>query len=317
MKTIVYSLFAFSEVHCGIGQGLSDIDLPTARHAVSGHPVIPGSSLKGVLKCEYDQSNPEAVALFGSSADGEDGVSLDTKKTTASAISVNDSLLVALPVRSYYGTFAYLASPYTLENLKRQICNSDSSLKEKFASLEIPLFQNTPKIKSSATSVYRSGVTETSCLLEPVQNSNPSLLLEELDLVVDQSLTEKTTQIAAILAEIFFKDEGEKQSFMQRFAIVDDNILNFFCETALPVSPHITIDKNTGTVADGSLWYEEYIPSMSLFCGTISVDNSFAGGKETDEDLCRYLTTAKKTLNIQIGGRATIGKGFVSLTYHV
>ena len=49
----IFTLRSLSPVHCGVGQGLNDIDLPTARNSVSGHPIVPASSIKGVLKDEF------------------------------------------------------------------------------------------------------------------------------------------------------------------------------------------------------------------------------------------------------------------------
>jgi len=61
METRMFTLKTRSGLHCGIGQGLSDIDLPTAKESVSGYPLVPGSSLKGVLRdrFESDDANKE------------------------------------------------------------------------------------------------------------------------------------------------------------------------------------------------------------------------------------------------------------------
>ena len=42
MKSMLFSIRALSPIHCGIGQGTNDIDLPTARHPVSIPSCIPG-----------------------------------------------------------------------------------------------------------------------------------------------------------------------------------------------------------------------------------------------------------------------------------
>ena len=114
----IFTLRSLSPVHCGVGQGLNDIDLPTARNIISGHPIVPASSIKGVLKDEFlnnglgkktgDNNWKEKVqSLFG-----------DDLSEFASSISVGDANLLALPVRSFFGTFAYLASPYSIQQLK-------------------------------------------------------------------------------------------------------------------------------------------------------------------------------------------------------
>ena len=304
MKTVLYSLYAFSVIHCVIGQGLNDIDLPVARHPVSGHPVIPGSSIKGVLKCLSDQTSEEMKALFG--ADGK-----DNQNTFASAISINDAQLLALPIRSYYGTFAYIASSYTLENLKRQIQRSDYARKDAFSSLKIPALR---AVEKNAL-IYKASVTSSSILYKP--EASKKILLEELDLAIEESSMGDTNRWADCIADLFYTEDEDKELFKKRFAVVDDNVLNFFCETALPVSPHIAIDQKTGIVKPGALWYEEYIPSLSLFTGTIGIDRGYTKETDnfTDEQLYQALIHNGNPVNIQLGGKSTTGKGLVSILY--
>ena len=56
---------ALTPVHPGTGQDSSSvIDLPVAREAATGFPVIPASSLKGVLRDGRDDE--QSNRLFGS-----------------------------------------------------------------------------------------------------------------------------------------------------------------------------------------------------------------------------------------------------------
>lgn len=299
----MFTIRALSSIHCGIGQGLNDIDLPTARNSVSGHPLIPGSSLKGVLKDEFTQGEtgknsgkPDweelALSLFG--GDGSDEF--------ASAISVGDANLLALPVRSFFGTFAFLVSPYTLQQLKT-LCMRTG--KEK----------NLPGIPATGLSEnsghYKVQLPETS-LLE--QTGTSTILLEEMDLLIDAD-RHSATQWADIVAPLFFFDEEGRDLFKKRFAIVDDNVLNFLCDSALPVDARIAIDHETGTVKSSALWYEETVPAESLFVGHIGIDRSYNSAKKaTAEDLKGFLVSPG-TIDCQIGGKATTGKGFVLMNF--
>ncbi|WP_419780211.1 type III-B CRISPR module RAMP protein Cmr4 [Maridesulfovibrio sp.] len=302
MINLTIAIRTLSPLHCGIGVGMNDIDLPVARHKVSGHPVIPGSTIKGVLKDEYlkgktsqDITDRGAVkAIFGDPAKGN---------SFASAISIEDGLLVALPVRSYFGTFGYLASPYTLQQLKKALVRS--GVKEGLPAL--PAVSGIDPSKNS----YRVLLTKDSLL---VQGGN--VLLEEMDLSVEKGSADDW---AAYIAEYFCESEEDKEVFIKRFAIVDDNVLNFLCDTALPVDARIAIDKDLGTVKNGALWYEESVPPEALFMSVAGMDRSYRSGKDvkslTDSELLEVFTGNEpvKELYVQMGGKATTGKGFVAV----
>jgi CRISPR-associated protein Cmr4 len=96
---------ALTPVHPGTGQDSSSvIDLPVAREAATGFPVIPASSLKGVLR--DGRSDEAANKIFGS---------LDQM----GELTLTDARLLLLPVRSYVGTFALITCPLVLQRLER------------------------------------------------------------------------------------------------------------------------------------------------------------------------------------------------------
>jgi CRISPR-associated protein Cmr4 len=101
------------------------------------------------------------------------------------------------------------------------------------------------------------------------------------------------------------------------------------------------IDDFTGTVATGALWYEEYLPTDSIlysivFAGPVYKEKEEEKGKfkvdENDTEDKKALDSgrvkteieAQKMMNffknnlpsvLQIGGNATIGKGFVRAVF--
>jgi CRISPR-associated protein Cmr4 len=92
--------------------------LPTARYKATGIPFVPGSSIKGVLRDArrtVDRHKTEAV--FGPS---------DDPAAHAGTLVVGDARLLALPVRSFRGTFAWTTSPLLLTLAKRDL--EDDSL---------------------------------------------------------------------------------------------------------------------------------------------------------------------------------------------
>lgn len=301
MLNLFGAIRTLSPLHCGVGTGMNDIDLPVAKSKVSGHPLIPASSLKGVLKDKlFNSEDLRTVALFGSDKPEK------KEDLFASAISIGDATLLALPVRSYHGTFAYLASPYTLEQFRKGLNRSG----RKNGCPNIPTELGLKEKDES----YRAMVTHGSLLKAggSLAKDGDTVLLEELELVVDPKGAEEW---AEHIADLYCSEADEKELFKKRFAIVDDNILNFLCETALPVDAHIRISEKTGTVEQGALWYEETVPPESLFFAVIGVDGSFM--PETamgPEELVNVLLSEQgPELFLQVGGKNTTGKGMVSV----
>ena len=292
----LYTLRALSPLHCGVGQGVNDIDLPTARNKLSGHPLVPASSLKGVLKDGFkskykddDSWQSDCVALFGGESSSEH----------ASAISIGDANMLALTVRSFFGTYAYLASPYTLLQVKNLYARTQQPV-----SIALPTMGLDKNTESYHVMVCKGSLLS--------QTENNRVLLEELDLLVD---SQNADDWADLIAPLYFSDEEGQAIFKKRFAIVDDNALNFLCETSLPVDARIAIDEETGTVKNGALWYEETVPLESLFIGNISVDRShYSNVKKTDEQLTQFLVNQRNII-CQVGGKSTTGKGAVEITF--
>jgi CRISPR-associated protein Cmr4 len=66
MKPNLFYLHALSALHCGTGQAAGVIDLPIARDRASNLPLVPGSSLRGVLRDNFAGKDDQLEnALFG------------------------------------------------------------------------------------------------------------------------------------------------------------------------------------------------------------------------------------------------------------
>lgn len=120
---------ALTPVHSGTGQSSAGvIDLPIAREGATGFPMLPGSSIKGVLR--QGREDDEAQRLFGS---------LDA----AGRLTFTDARLLCLPVRSYRGTFAYATCPLVLSRLRRDL----AALGHPLALPEVPeVAENTAQV---------------------------------------------------------------------------------------------------------------------------------------------------------------------------
>lgn len=296
MKTKTYTIKTRSGLHCGIGQGVSDIDLPTAKETVSGHPLIPGSSLKGVLRDYFDNNSEIFITAFGQGS--------SDRIDFAAALGFTDARLICLPVRAYFGTFAYMTSPYVL-NLLKTILQEDGMN-------DLPGLPNYPAMVE--TDNYRASLPVVSALRAGERLSN-KLLLEDLDLLLDEDST-LADAWADVIAKLVFGDDTEGQDlFKKHFAIADDNVLAFFCETALPVATHTRIGAN-GVVDPGALWYEEFVPPEAIFAGKIYSENSKNENKPelNAAQLIDFVCT--RPINCQVGGNATAGRGLITITFN-
>jgi CRISPR-associated protein Cmr4 len=294
MKMKLYTILTRSGLHCGIGQGLSDIDLPTAKESVTGYPFIPGSSLKGVLRDRFDDKSDAFQAAFGPDPNNAGDF--------ASALSFSDARLVCLPVRSWFGTFAYMTSPASLSLLRRLLAEHHGT----------PTLPGLP-VFPSKTETYHAALPDGSKLVSQGRLAD-RVLLEDLDLLVDTKYQDLAGEWADLLAELLHADDPEAQPlFKERFAIVDDNVMSFLCETGLPVAAHNCIDEN-GIVKTGALWYEEFVPPEAVFCGAIYAGNG--KGKHSTMTADNLLSlVCGKSIHCQVGGSATTGRGLITMNF--
>jgi CRISPR-associated protein Cmr4 len=289
--TKLYWLHILSPVHVGTGRGVGYIDLPLHRDKVTNWPLIPGSALKGVWADSYRatdtarKENKELALAFGRASDSE------SNQSNAGALIATDAKLVCLPVRSLYGTFAWCTSPLALQYLRRDLeCAGQKDLP--------PSKEDWEKEK-----VYQ---TQTSCL-----SDQGKIYLEDLDL--QSEVSEEATQWAQKISQWVFPDDAAWQNtFQQRFVILPNDVFDFLTETGTEVVTRTRIDENTKTVTNGALWSEENLPAESILAGLISCDRVYRKPENsndaiTEETLLQKF--AKESMQLQIGGNATIGRG--------
>ena len=95
-KSKILYLFTRTPLHVGAGSSVGAIDQPIQRERHTGFPIIPGSSVKGVLRDHLRTLGETAINdLFGKGDEKED--------FTAGKISFGEARLLAFPVRSLAG----------------------------------------------------------------------------------------------------------------------------------------------------------------------------------------------------------------------
>ena len=104
----VLGLYTETPLHCGAESGLGYVDLPVQRERHTSYPVIPGSTLKGVLRDELKGvlDEQQHLRVFGS----------DDAKTPGE-VAFCDGVIVAFPVRSSHAAFHWTTCPLALERV--------------------------------------------------------------------------------------------------------------------------------------------------------------------------------------------------------
>lgn len=273
MNTRPFLLHALSPLHAGTGHAADVIDLPTARMKATGIPFVPGSSIKGVLRdarrSAADARDGKLEAVFGPPT--------SNASDHAGALVVGDARLLALPVRSFRGTFAWTTSPLLLALARRDL----------EAAPAVPRFQDRGARVSPGSVCFHQD----------------RLYLEDLDLPAAE-----VSEVAPWAAQLAPLVSLEEDIFTKRFAIVDDETMAFLWETATQIDARVRIDGGTRTVASGALWLEESLPPETLLVGLLAGDQSRKPGVEMKpEQVLDHALPGEQIL--QLGGKATVGRG--------
>ena len=262
-----FLMHALSPLHAGVGHSVGVIDLPIARMKATGIPVVPGSSIKGVLR-DARRGHGDLIKTFG-----------PENAEHAGALVVGDARLLALPVRSFKGTFAWVTSPLLLLLAKQDLkCE-----------LEVPRPAETGAI-----------VPHDRCLLDG------KIYLQDLDLVASADSNEIgkvklwTEKLRPYVCSVVAEDY-----FSERFVVVDNETMTFLWETATQVDMRNRLDSATHTTVKGALWSEESLPPETLLIGLMDAHDSRGTG--LDKVLDCALPKGENVL--QFGGKATVGRG--------
>ena len=286
VNTRMYWVHAITPLHVGSGRGVGFIDLPIIREKVTGWPLVPGSSVKGVMREHFvrkDKDNDLINAAFGKPDDDKGN------KSNAGALVLSDARIVCLPVRSLYGTFAFASCPLVLDRLKRDL----DCARHKGGPVEMS-FEDDEVVVTTGSKVERNG----------------NVLLEDLDfsIITDDG---ETNEWAELLAGLLFPNDAAWQGiFKERFIVLSNNCFSFLSETGTEVNARIKIDQEKKIVMGGALWYEESLPSETILAGLAWCDRDYSGKGIAQENIFREFCP-NEAMNLQIGGKATVGKGRV------
>jgi CRISPR-associated protein Cmr4 len=301
MRKEYYLLKVLTPLHIGAGQGLGHVDLPIVREAHTNFPYIPGTSLKGALRnleinqvarargekpsqvekrlTDKDKFDPEdrdiltLAKIFGTAGEvaEQDREALEKgKEVGAGKVLFSDAFIVLFPVKSAKGIFSLTTCPYVI-NRFFELLGIDQRVED------VP----EGKVKVLNTNGHKNLVND---------NNEYKLLLEEFVFEAEES--EELKKFVELVG-VFVGEENKR-----RIVCVNDTDFMDFVSNYTEVQTHIKIDLDTGTVKEGALWTEEYIPAESVF--------AFSLVFLEEVDFIPPTT-------FHLGGDITTGKGFVKV----
>jgi CRISPR-associated protein Cmr4 len=288
-------LHAQTGLHAGSGTALGTVDLPVQRERHTQWPTVPGSALKGILR---DRCRESAKARHGSrkKANEEDADlvtvfgpgKVDESSSHAGALSVTDARLLAFPVRSLRGVFAWVTCPAVLDRLRRDLA---------LAGVAPP--KDLPKVPEDTKALC----PETSPLLV----AGNHLVLEEFEFVKDGT----AEAVANWFADHVTADAGTKARLKTHLAVLSDDYFTHFAKHATEITARIGLDYSTKTVKEGALFYQEFLPPETLLYALALAHESRNDRHEKSAgEVLTYLENHLPAGSVlQIGGDETTGKG--------
>jgi CRISPR-associated protein Cmr4 len=272
-QKILY-IFTRTSLHVGAGSSVGAIDQPIQRERHTGFPTIPGSALKGVLADEepYLQRNGDGKferTDVGRQIFGDERP--DNELANSGSISFGEGKLLAFPVRSGRGCFAWLTCPLTLKRWSRDAGKTLRSLPN-LVKNEAYFDKDTlgdKAIFEDYTYIWKGAFPNTDAA---------GKWLDELSRS--------------------FVDSVWVDSCSRHVVLVSDETMAHFARTATEVAQHVKIDDDKGTQVHGALFNQENVPSETLFYAPLIELRIGA----LDKLAVRPV--------IQIGGDGTTGLGY-------
>lgn len=274
------SLYAETPVHPGAGTVINNpVDNPIQRERHTQYPVIPGSSLKGVLRTQGKYAGIEKnEQIFG-------------KPDSAGFLSCTDGRVLAFPVRTMKGVFGWITAPTVLDRFQR-----DLKLLGKTVQWRIPEVEKDQIYLDPNSNIQ----VNDKCIIEDIQlraaNSNYKELREQIT-----NLLPPSKEYSALQRKLG-KDLG----------IVSDDVFTSLVATTTEVLPGIRIDEDTGTAEEGALWYIEYLPADTLTYFLMLLPSEMSEEYLAPASIIKELEKLNGKA-IQVGGNATTGKGLMRL----
>jgi len=324
-------LICETPLHVGSGDNLGIVDLPIQRERHTGFPKVESSSLKGSLRTAFEDKAGNDVnklieiqATFGYDETGiskeveeaftiGEGDNKELKKAFVGCLGFTDARILLFPVKSIKGVFAWITCPQVLK---------------KFAD-EMKLCER--KDVDFIEQVTENTVPHSCELLVKNKQNEDQIVLEEFTFKVTEE--RNCNQLAKYLSDLFFSKKEQaywKGKLEKNLVVLSNDDFRDFVEHSTEVITRIKINNKTGTVQDGALFTEEFLPTDSILYSLVLASpippvflsqDKFPKLSELnlfqEKNVIEYFgNTMNEIQNIfQLGGNATLGKGIVRMVF--
>lgn len=284
-NSAIMSLYAISPVHAGTGASMGVVDLPIQRERHTNWPHIQASGVKGAMRHHFDKFKDDNITQkdqldqLTEKIFGSDKFEEDT--SLPGAIAVSDAKLLAFPVRSSKKPFVWVTCPAVLKRLERDLKLTGNKIDIKYTSPE------------KAQSYMING------------SLKGKVLLEDYEIEVN---SDETVTINGIAGQLFRKADT--------LLLVHDSVYDYAVSNCIEVQTQIKIESDTGVTKDGSLRYQEVLPSDSLMYVVLFYGKTRDTDSPLESDvLIKFLKEDVIKNYIQIGGDETLGRGLFEIEW--
>jgi CRISPR-associated protein Cmr4 len=194
---------------------------------------------------------------------------------SSGVLLIGEARVLAFPVRSAKGSFAWITCPLVLQRYARDIGG--------VVPIELP------------------SLCENECLSAKAVMLDSSVVLEEYRFEFIGDSAAVAQWMADLISDSVWKEMPE------RLVVLNNEMFSYFCEQACEVVSHVRIDDVTGTAVKGALFNQEQVPSETLFYSVLFFDEKRCA------DTQAKLKEKLKDGILQIGGDASTGLGFCSV----
>ncbi|MCR9101393.1 MAG: type III-B CRISPR module RAMP protein Cmr4 [bacterium] len=332
-------MICHTPTHVGSGSDLGIVDLPIQRERHTKFPKFEGSSVKGAIREAFERrvSSQEFASadapgtmihrLFGY----DEGSLTDSQKkglkkhfknkkgeeqtSFAGALGFSDARMLLFPVKSMKGVFAWITCFRALKQFEKDMQLSNKGFH--FKGL------NEDYLKEDRQQTYLFSPNSPLLVKDKV-------ILEEFTFKVANELNgtvqvvekegESPVDFPHWLAQHLFDGDGSYwcDKLKTDIVVLPDDDFTDFVNQSTEVITRTKIDNNTGTVAKGALFTEEYLPSDSIMYTLVLTSDEFREEPKNDDSLNpikqdKVYEFFNQNLPdvVQIGGNATLGKGIV------
>ncbi|OOP56364.1 MAG: type III-B CRISPR module RAMP protein Cmr4 [Candidatus Brocadia carolinensis] len=333
-KAKLFFIICETPLHCGSGNNIGIVDLPIQRERHTDFPKVEGSSLKGGIREAFEElvdikdkkavfletpSKEKLKKVFSSAIEeywkDKDGNALikfneaiflsfgpEEGSDYAGALGFSDARLLLFPVKSMKGVFAWVTCPQVLERFKNDF---------KLCGITLPFEMPKENAASNGCSLF-------------IKDNR--IVLEEytFEITKDSDANGNCTKLTEWLSQNLFP-AGGSQFWMDKIkkdiVIIPNEEFRDFVTLSTEVITRTKINNETGTVQDGALFDEEYLPSETILYSLALASPVFKkedadkgifkqNGKTEEELVMEFFTNGLPEV-IQLGGNATIGKGII------